>query len=1067
MIALLGSATVAVAPPAAAAVAGTASIDGPASASVGTNIQFTVSYSCSGDEDCLNAVIEVTHSGMDAVGVQTFVLGTLTAGSVGQVYATGSFRATTPNGATGTATAKLVISNGADSTNSVTVTAVNSSPTAMSVTVSAPATADIGSTFNLTIGYTCTGSTNCLDVIINLDYAVLDAVGNTSFSIGTVALGSSGSVTAQAVFASGTSHGDVGTASAASTLSNGSGGSASDSVTANDTTTPRADVEIGGLDWVGAEVVTPFDIVYTCGTEGPCNDVVVTVSYSVLVATGPTTWTIGNMLAGESSTLSATAKFPAGTAALTWGYATASIAISNGFDDSDTWALYCSVIPTGTPASTTTTTIAPVPGYNAYVSRSASEVAIGDTMEWYLDTNSIGSLDVENLAWTDEIPPELKPTRLYTGSWTPSAVEAHFEIRRGNSWSSVGTFDGTSAAWYVLPPDVEAVRTSYSYMGTAALPLSFSVDAQHQIETVAIRPDRDGNWYTTPQSVSNCGDWSSSNAGTQSACSSVSVKIPEVKPDPSIWLEGSNLRPTDEVGFVLRVANHSSAQLPFIDPFITFHMPPELDYVGWEVVSAGINPTATVIDDFHEQDRTLVRFDFAGSRNPGEWFDVRVRATVAMGVPPGWHSVEVLSHTNDVSQEVACHQGVVIDNYDLDQDGNTAEQLCAGDSSFDVVEAALTSAAMLVRGEPNLPHLDSATLSTPSSPCPDFDGFTFFPCVAQTKSLGRSDYRLEIRNAGNVDLTDLTLYNTLPFIGDSGVTEALSGSLRRSEWHPTLRSPLIITEQPVGAEVVIEYSVEANACRPELSAGGSFPTGCPDDWGPPPSDLSLVQAVRLKASFSTTPWHGGDIIVVEYDMDASHGSPFGGEVGWTSFGYTSRRADNGIRLPPSEPRKTGIMIKQPDNGIGSRVWLDLDRDGIREVGEPGINGLRVELYRSDDSLAAVTTTTDLQGDPTKPGYYFFGDVEPGQYYLKFESAPVGWNPVIPDQGADDSIDSDGSIATYRTAVIDIAMNEFELAWDMAYFVPGGPAECEDSDDYDPSSGSGERREVNDRLYCPS
>ena len=150
------------------------------------------------------------------------------------------------------------------------------------------------------------------------------------------------------------------------------------------------------------------------------------------------------------------------------------------------------------------------------------------------------------------------------------------------------------------------------------------------------------------------------------------------------------------------------------------------------------------------------------------------------------------------------------------------------------------------------------------------------------------------------------------------------------------------------------------------------------------------------------------------------------------------------------------------------MWLDADRDGIREAGEPGINGVRVELYREDGTLEAVTYSDDLRGDTSQPGFYFFGDRDPGRYYVQFELPRPGWNIMLPDQGNDDTVDSDASILTARTPIIDLGANDFQLNWDLAYFVPLGPLECDaDGAEIDPLDDLSDRRQVNDRLPCPN
>ena len=54
--------------------------------------------------------------------------------------------------------------------------------------------------------------------------------------------------------------------------------------------------------------------------------------------------------------------------------------------------------------------------------------------------------------------------------------------------------------------------------------------------------------------------------------------------------------------------------------------------------------------------------------------------------------------------------------------------------------------------------------------------------------------------------------------------------------------------------------------------------------------------------------------------------------------------------------------------IGNRVWEDLDRDGIQDAGEAGIEGVTVSLYSADGSTLLATTTTDAKGE-----YYFNQD----------------------------------------------------------------------------------------------
>ena len=859
-----------------------------------------------------------------------------------------------------------------------------------SVSISGANSADVNTNIPFTISYACSGDDPCTNVSISVSFSVMNSAGATNFSIGTIQPGSTGQVFTAGKFPSNTANGTTGSISVTMNVANGNNGSASHSVTANNPNPPT------------------------------------TTTTSTSTTIGATTTT-------------------------TTALATTTTTIGGGGG--------------GTTTTSTTTTAPPSANYGVDVGRSTSEVALGEEITWTLRSWSSGNLDLTGHGWTFTPPEETIVTAFYTGGWNPTSTEAYFEYRVAGVWIEIGTFRGNDMAWFNLPPLTDAIRAEFN--GGGALSPGFNVGDAHRVRTEASRPGRGGVWFNAPRPTQGCGSFTSDNAGNRGDCAGTTVVVPAARPAPDIWIETGGLKPTSDVSLRVRVANRWNAQLPLIDPFIAFHMPAELEFVGWEYLSGGTAPPLTIVEDYGAIGRTLLRWDYDETFIAGDSRDFRVFAKVARGVPVGSHPAQVMSTTNDTTHLIECATTPLADNGDVDQDGNAAELVCSDTANFYVEEAAITEAVMYVRGESDLDPLDWSTLEPPSTPCPDEDGYTFYPCVAQTKSLGQTDYRLEVYNAGNVELTDFTLYNTLPFVGDNGVTPVLSGFARGSEWRPSLQSPLTIVDAPQG--VVVEYSVETNPCRNEIGPGGNWPSGCIDDWGPPPPDLRLVQAIRIRGDFPAGQrWEGGEPIIVEYDMDASQGSPFGGEIGWTSFGYNAERADTGLELPASEPRKTGMAIKAPDNGIGTTVWLDADRDGIREAGEPGINGVRVELYREDGTLEAVTYSDDLRGDTSQPGFYFFGDRDPGRYYVQFELPRPGWNIMLPDQGNDDTVDSDASILTARTPIIDLGANDFQLNWDLAYFVPLGPLECDaDGAEIDPLDDLSDRRQVNDRLPCPN
>jgi hypothetical protein len=94
--------------------------------------------------------------------------------------------------------------------------------------------------------------------------------------------------------------------------------------------------------------------------------------------------------------------------------------------------------------------------------------------------------------------------------------------------------------------------------------------------------------------------------------------------------------------------------------------------------------------------------------------------------------------------------------------------------------------------------------------------------------------------------------------------------------------------------------------------------------------------------------------------------------------------------------------------IGDLVWLDYNKDNKYNTGESGVNGLRVELYRQTNGNWVLwdydytgISPNSICGD----GYYNFC-TNPGTYYIKFITPPIGLVPAQANVGGNDTIDSD-------------------------------------------------------------
>ncbi len=118
--------------------------------------------------------------------------------------------------------------------------------------------------------------------------------------------------------------------------------------------------------------------------------------------------------------------------------------------------------------------------------------------------------------------------------------------------------------------------------------------------------------------------------------------------------------------------------------------------------------------------------------------------------------------------------------------------------------------------------------------------------------------------------------------------------------------------------------------------------------------------------------------------------------------------------------------------IGGVVWMDENKNGIREAAERGFSGVLVELYHkvAEDQFSLVGAQRTASN-----GHYLYiisADLLPGEFYLQFESAPgLRFSPV--NQGDDDARDSDVDPITGRTPIIEIENGYNSNQWGAGYY----------------------------------
>jgi len=97
--------------------------------------------------------------------------------------------------------------------------------------------------------------------------------------------------------------------------------------------------------------------------------------------------------------------------------------------------------------------------------------------------------------------------------------------------------------------------------------------------------------------------------------------------------------------------------------------------------------------------------------------------------------------------------------------------------------------------------------------------------------------------------------------------------------------------------------------------------------------------------------------------------------------------------------------------LGDFVWEDRNRNGKQDAGEPGIEGVKVALYKNGVATGD-TSTTDADGK------YKFCELEPGNYSVKFSSIPEDKAFTKQNEAADD-VDSDANPDTGMSDSVEI------------------------------------------------
>jgi len=95
----------------------------------------------------------------------------------------------------------------------------------------------------------------------------------------------------------------------------------------------------------------------------------------------------------------------------------------------------------------------------------------------------------------------------------------------------------------------------------------------------------------------------------------------------------------------------------------------------------------------------------------------------------------------------------------------------------------------------------------------------------------------------------------------------------------------------------------------------------------------------------------------------------------------------------------------PSMKLGNLVWNDVNNNGLRDLGEAGINGVTMQLFLGGENpatAAPVDTVVTADG-----GIYEFANLSPGQYFVHIPTPPAAF-PLssVPTVTVDNGVDND-------------------------------------------------------------
>ncbi len=145
---------------------------------------------------------------------------------------------------------------------------------------------------------------------------------------------------------------------------------------------------------------------------------------------------------------------------------------------------------------------------------------------------------------------------------------------------------------------------------------------------------------------------------------------------------------------------------------------------------------------------------------------------------------------------------------------------------------------------------------------------------------------------------------------------------------------------------------------------------------------------------------------------------------------------NGLNGKPNQLQEMLIEVPVTQGAIGDFVWQDTNQNGIQDAGEPGINGVTVQLCQdfACNTVLATTTTTTFQG---LNGYYQFTGLPAGTFYVSVDTSQSVLSGLVPTQTGQGTPATDSNVNPSQVTLATSSSQDETI--DFGFTSPGASA----------------------------